>query len=153
MDNNIQEKFEEKVVAVNRISKKTKGGNKIRFSALVVVGNKNGKVGMGLAKSNDVSSAIAKAVNTAKKKMITVPMVNGTIPHTIKVRENGSEVLLKPAPDGTGIKAGGPIRSVVEVAGIRNISSKMLGSNNKVGNVYATFKALSILEEREGVTK
>lgn len=153
MDNNIQEKFEEKVVEVNRISKKTKGGNKIRFSALVVVGNKNGRVGIGHAKSNDVSSAIAKAVTTAKKKMITVPMVNGTIPYAIKVRQDASEVLLKPSPVGTGIKAGGPIRSVVESAGIRNISSKMLGSNNKVSNVYATFKALSILEEREGATK
>lgn len=147
MDNNF-EKLEEKIVQISRVSKKTQGGNKIRFAALVVVGNKNGRVGIGLAKSNDVSGAIAKAVTAAKKKMIDVPIIKGSIPHAIKMKQDAAEVLLKPAPSGTGIKAGGPVRSVVEVAGIRDISSKMLGSHNKIGNVYATFKALSELGRR-----
>ncbi len=152
MDNH-QDKFEEKIVQINRISKKTKGGNKIRFSALVVVGNKQGKVGVGLGKSNDVSSAIIKAVNFAKNRLIEVPIVNETIPHKIQVKDGASVILLKPAPQGTGIIAGGAVRSVVEAAGIRNISSKILGSSNKAGNVYATFEALKRLHVQNGEEK
>jgi small subunit ribosomal protein S5 len=138
-------RFEEKIVQINRISKKTKGGNKVRFAALVVVGDRQGKVGVGLGKSNDVANAIIKAVNFAKNRMIEVPIVNETIAHRVQVKEGASVVLLKPAPQGTGIIAGGAVRSVVEAAGIRNISSKILGSSNKAGNVYATFAALEEL--------
>lgn len=148
------EKFEERIVQVSRVSKKTKGGNKIRFSALVVVGNRNGKVGLGLGKSADVASAITKAVTYAKKRLIDVPLVNDTIPHEVKIKEGAAKVMLKPAPAGTGIIAGGAVRSVVEVAGIRNISSKILGTDNKASNVYATFEALQTLsrERKKGVS-
>ena len=149
MDNQDQniEKFEEKVVQINRVSKKTKGGNKIKFAALVVVGNRSGKVGLGLGKSEDVSSAISKAVTYAKKRMIDIPLVNDSIPYAIRVKKGAAEVLLKPAPAGTGIIAGGAVRSVVEVAGVRNISSKILGTENKANNVYATFEALTRLSK------
>ncbi len=137
--------YEEKIVQISRTSKKTKGGNKIRFSALVVVGNKKGKVGVGLGKSEDVSSAIAKGVTAAKKRLIEVPIMNGTISHAIRVKEGAAEVLIKPAPPGSGIIAGGAVRSVVEAAGIHNISSKILGTENKASNVHAAFKALKEL--------
>jgi small subunit ribosomal protein S5 len=147
MDNR-EKQFEEKIVQINRISKKTKGGNKVRFAALVVVGDRKGRVGVGLGKSEDVSSAIIKAVNFAKNRMIEVPIVNESIPHKVEVKEGASVVMLKPAPQGTGIIAGGAVRSVVEAAGIRNISSKILGSSNKAGNVYATFAALKVLQKQ-----
>lgn len=146
-DINTLEKFEEKVIQVSRVSKKTKGGNKIRFAALVVVGDKRGKVGLGLGKSNDVAAAIMKAVSYAKRRMITVPIHNDTIPQKIAVKKGAAQILLKPAPKGTGIIAGGAIRSVVEAAGIRNISSKILGSSNKSGNAQATFEALTTLSQ------
>lgn len=142
MFNNQQDKFEEKIVQINRTSKKTQGGNKIRFSALVVVGDKKGKVGVGLGKSNDVANAIVKAIAFAKKRMINVPIKKGTIPHKVEIKEGAARILLKPAPEGSGIIAGGPVRSVVEVAGIKNISSKILGTENKASNVHATFEAL-----------
>lgn len=143
----MEEKLQEKVVQINRISKKTKGGNKIRFSALVVVGDRNGRVGVGLAKSGDVSSAITKAVTFAKKRLINVPIVNETIPKAIRLKHGASIILLKPAPKGAGIIAGGAVRSVVEIAGIRNISSKILGTSNKTNNVYTCFEALKQLSE------
>ncbi len=146
--NQNQEKLEEKVVQVNRVSKKTKGGNKMRFTALVIVGNRHGKIGVGLGKSDDVSRAITKGVTFAKKKMIDVPIVNDTIPHAISVKKGAARIMLKPAPRGTGLIAGGAVRSVVEVAGIRNISSKILGSDNKASNVYATFLALEKLARK-----
>lgn len=142
-----QEKFEEKIVQINRVSKKTKGGNKMRFAALVVIGNRRGTVGVGLGKSNDVSSAILKGVTQAKKKLIDITIVNETIPHAIFLKKGAAQIILKPAPKGTGIIAGGAIRSVVEVAGIRNISSKILGTGNKASNVYATFEALKKLSK------
>lgn len=148
MDNNrFNSQYEEKVVQINRVSKKTKGGNKVRFAALAVVGDKAGKVGVGLAKSADVSSAIAKAVLVAKKKMITVPLVKDSIAHEVRVKKGASQIILRPAPAGSGIIAGGAVRSVVEAAGIRNISSKILGSDNKAGNIYATFEALKQLSK------
>ena len=149
----MEDKFEEKIVQINRISKKTKGGNKVRFAALVVVGNRQGRVGVGLGKSADVASAIVKGVSQAKKKMIDVPIIKETIPHRILVKQGASVIMLKPAPQGTGIIAGGAVRSVVEAAGIRNVSSKILGSNNKAGNVYATFEALNKLNNSKGETK
>lgn len=147
MDSNQIEKMDEKVIQVSRVSKKTKGGNKIRFAALVVVGDRHGQVGLGLGKSNDVSQAIMKAVSYAKRRMISVPIEKDTIPHRITVKKGAAHILLKPAPKGTGIIAGGAIRSVVEAAGIRNISSKILGSSNKAGNAQATFEALTQLSE------
>lgn len=144
--------FEEKVIQINRVSKKTKGGNKIHFSALVVVGDKKGKVGVGLGKAPDVLSSIKKGIRLAKKNVIQVPLVRGTIPHQILIKRGAAKVLLKPAPDGTGIIAGGPARSVLEAAGIRDIVSKILGTKNKANNVYATLKALSqlrILKEKK----
>ena len=141
----IAKEFEEKVIQVNRVSKKTKGGNAISFSVLVVVGDRKGKVGVGLGKSNDVASAIRKGVNYAKKHLIEVPITSGTIPHDILVKRGAAKVLLKPAKEGSGVIAGGAVRSVVEAAGIRNISSKVLGTKNKNSNVYATLEALSSL--------
>lgn len=146
---NTQDKFYEKVIQVSRVSKKTKGGNKIRFAAFVVVGDKTGKVGLGLGKSGDVATAIAKAVLYAKKRMIKAPIKNETIPHTISIKSGAARIILKPAPKGTGIIAGGAIRSVVEAAGIRNISSKILGSSNKAGNAQATLEALIKLSQME----
>ncbi len=134
--------FEEKVIQVSRVSKKTKGGNKIGFSALMVVGDKKGRVGVALGKAPDLLSAIKKGVKKAKKKMIEVPMDGTTIPFAIEVKKGAGRVLLKPAPRGSGVIAGGPVRAVVEAAGIRDISSKILGSENQASSVYATFEAL-----------
>ena len=134
--------FEEKVIQVNRVSKKTKGGNKIGFSVLIVVGDKKGRVGVGLGKARDVASGIRKGANYAKKHLINVPIVKGTIPHDVYLKRGAAKILLKPAPEGSGIIAGGAVRAVVEAAGIRNISSKVLGTKNKASNVYATLEAL-----------
>jgi small subunit ribosomal protein S5 len=143
-----QDGFEEQIVQVNRVSKKTKGGNKIGFSVLMVVGDKNGKVGIGLGKAGDVSSAIRKGVTLAKKHVINVPIVNETIPFEFRIKLGAAKVLLKPAPKGSGVIAGGAVRSVVSLSGIKNISSKVLGTNNKASNVYATIEALERLAAR-----
>lgn len=141
-----EKEFEEKVVQVNRVSKKTRGGNKIGFSVLVVIGDKKGKVGVGLGKSITVANAVAKAVSYAKKHLIVIPLSKTTIPHDVRVKWGAAEVLLKPAPAGSGVIAGGAIRSVVEVAGIKDISSKVLGTKNQATNVYATMEALKRLK-------
>ncbi|MDO8657244.1 MAG: 30S ribosomal protein S5 [Candidatus Levybacteria bacterium] len=140
--------FQEEIVQVNRVSKKTKGGNKIGFSVLVVAGDRKGKVGVGLGKAPDVSFAIKKGVSIAKKHLIEVPIVKETIPFQILVKLGAARVLLKPAPIGSGVIAGGAVRSVVSAAGIKNISSKVLGTKNQASNVYATLKALRVLGER-----
>lgn len=134
--------FDEKVVQVSRVSKKTKGGNKMGFSVLMVVGDRKGRVGIGLGKAKDVLSAIRKGVKKAKRHMITIPMNGTTIPFPVEIKWGSSRVLLKPAPRGSGVIAGGPVRSVVDAAGIRDISSKIKGTNNKASNVYATYEAL-----------
>lgn len=138
--------FDEKVVQVNRVSKKTKGGNKIGFSVLVVVGDKKGRVGVGLGGAPDVSSAVKKAVIYAKKHMITVPMHDKTIPHEVRVKRGAAMILIKPAPPGTGVIAGGAVRSVMEAAGVKDVVSKILGSKNQASNVYATMEALKKLK-------
>jgi small subunit ribosomal protein S5 len=138
--------FEEKVIQISRVSKKTKGGNKMGFSVLMVVGDRKGKVGVGLGKAKDVISAIRKGVKKAKKRMIDVPLNGTTIPFSIRVKKGAGEILLKPAPKGSGVIAGGPVRAVVEAAGVRDISSKILGSENQASNVYATFEALQQIE-------
>lgn len=140
-----EKEFIEKVVQVNRVSKKTKGGNKIAFSVLMVVGDGKGRVGFGLGKAPDVTSAIRKGLSRARKNLINVPIKGTTIPHQIRFKQGAAEVLLKPAPPGTGVIAGGAVRSVVEAAGIKDIVSKILGSNNKASNVYATIEALKKL--------
>ena len=138
--------FDEKVVQVNRVSKKTKGGNSMSFSALVVIGDKKGRVGVGLGKSKDVASAIRKGITYAKKHLISVPIVNGTIPYDVYLKWGAAKIILKPAPEGSGVIAGGAVRAVVEAAGIRNISSKVLGTKNQASNVYATLEALRTLK-------
>jgi small subunit ribosomal protein S5 len=137
--------FDEKIVQVNRVSKKTKGGNKIGFSVLTVVGDKKGRVGVGLGGAPDVTSAVKKAVSYAKRHLFTVPMRGKTIPHEVYIKRGAAKILLKPAPPGTGVIAGGAVRAVVEAAGIRDIVSKILGSSNQASNVYATLKALQQL--------
>lgn len=144
---NTTPEFDEKVIQISRVSKKTKGGNKIGFSALMVVGDKKGKVGVGLGKAGDVISAIRKGIKKAKKKMIIVPLDGTTIPFALEVKKGAGKVLLKPAPKGSGVIAGGPVRAVVEAAGIRDISSKIMGSDNQSSSVYATFEALRKIEQ------
>lgn len=139
--------FEEKVVQVSRVSKKTKGGNKAGFSVLMVVGDRLGRVGVGLGKAKDVQSAIRKGVRRAKKKMLTVPMNGTTLPFPVEVKQGAARVMLKPAPRGSGVIAGGPVRAVVEAAGIRDVASKILGTNNQASNVYATFAALQQIQK------
>lgn len=146
--NQTRDEFKEEIVQVNRVSKKTKGGNKIGFSVLIVVGNKNGKVGVGLGKAPDVSSAIKKGVSIAKKHAVELPIINGTIPFEVYIKLGAAKLLLKPAPQGSGVIAGGAVRSVVSLAGIENISSKVLGTKNQASNVYATMEALKRLSQR-----
>lgn len=142
--------YYEKVVQVNRVSKKTKGGDKRSLSVIVVAGDRNGKVGVGLGKAADVQSAVRKATTYAKKHLIDVPLKGRTIPHQILVKMGAAKVLLKPAPVGTGVRAGGAVRVVVEAAGIHDVVSKILGTKNQASNVYATLKALSLLRKNEG---
>jgi small subunit ribosomal protein S5 len=146
--NQTPKEFEEKVVLVNRTSKKTQGGNQIGFSALVVVGDKKGRVAAAIGKAKDVSSAVRKAVSTAKKNFTMVNMKDTTIPHEVLIKYGAAKLLLRPAPAGSGVIAGGPVRAVVEAAGIRDISAKMMGTNNKITNVYATIEALKKLKVR-----
>lgn len=141
--------FEEVVINIDRVARVVKGGRRFRFKALVVVGNRKNKVGVGVAKGADVQSAIAKATDVAKKHLITIPVVNTTIPHESEVKVSGARVLIKPAAPGTGIIAGGVVRSVISVTGIRNMLSKSLGSTNKVNIAYATVEALSSLVPRD----
>lgn len=145
--------FEEKIVQVNRVSKKTKGGNKVGFSVLAVVGDKKGRVGVGLGGAPDVSAAVRKAVSYAKKHLLTVPMKGTTIPHEVQIKLGAARVMLKPAPPGTGVIAGGAVRAVVDAAGVRDVVSKILGSKNQASNVYATMEALRSLKTRSIVTK
>lgn len=144
----IEKEFEEKVIQVNRVSKKTKGGNRVSFSVLAVVGDRKGRVGVGLGKALEVSRGVEKAVAYAKKHLINVAMKGTTIPHDIRVKRGAARLLLRPAPLGSGVIAGGAIRSVVEAAGIKDISSKVLGTNNKASNVYACLEALKQLKNK-----
>ncbi len=145
-NSNKNSEFEERVLQIKRVSKKTSGGNKIGFTALVLLGDRNGKVGLGYGKAPDVSSAISKGVGAAKKNMIDVKVEGNTIPHIISAKFGSAKILLKPAPKGTGIIAGGSVRTVVELAGIKDISAKMIGSSNKMCNIKGTLEALRKLK-------
>lgn len=138
--------YEEKNLEVARVTRVTKGGKRMRFRALTVIGNRKGRVGFGLAKGVDVAGATSKAVTQARKALLTIPLHNETIPHAVTAKFGAAVVLLKPAPKGAGIKAGGAVRSVLELAGVPNVVSKILGSGNKINNVKATFAALRMLK-------
>lgn len=141
--------FQDRVIQVNRTSKKTTGGNKIGFSVLIVVGDRMGRVGAGLGKAMDVMSAVRKASSYAKKHMVDVPLFEErTIPHRLEIKYGAANILLKPAPKGSGIIAGGAVRTVLELAGVKDVVGKMLGSRNKITNVYATLLALEKLRDQ-----
>lgn len=153
-DNNIEEnEFTEKIVSINRVAKVVKGGKNFRFAVLVVVGNKKGKVGVGTGKAQEIPEAIRKGIEDAKKNLINVPVLNGTVPHESIGTFGAGKVLLKPAPEGTGVIAGGPVRAVVELAGITDIVSKSLGSANARNMVNATIEALKQMKRAEEVAK
>ena len=143
--------FDQKVVEVKRVTRVTGGGKRMRFRALIVIGDHKGRVGIGLRKGVDVAEAVNKAVNEAKKNMITLPLVNDTIPHEIKLKYKSSKIIMLPARPGTGVIAGGAVRSVLDMAGVKNVISKMLGSNNKVNNVRATFAAFKQMRSKETI--
>ncbi len=144
-----EKQFEELVINIDRVSRVVKGGRRFRFKALVVVGDKKTKVGVGVAKGQDVTAAIAKATNVAKKNMIEIALEGNTIPHEVEKKVTGAHVLLKPAAPGTGIIAGGVVRQIIGVTGIHNMLSKSLGSTNKVNIAYATVEALKSLAPKD----
>ena len=141
-----REEFQEVIVDIGRVTKVVKGGRRFRFTALVVVGNKNGLVGFGYGKAKEVPDAMRNAVDDAFKNIVEVKLKGSTIPHDVEVKYNSSKILLKPASEGTGVIAGGSARPVVELVGIRDILTKSLGSNNSANVVRATIKALSMLK-------
>lgn len=141
--------FEEVVINIDRVARVVKGGRRFRFKALVVVGDRKNKVGVGVAKGQDVQTAIAKASESAKKNLVVIPIDNETIPHDVENKLSGAHVLIKPAAPGTGVIAGGVVRQIIGVTGIRNMLSKSLGSTNKVNIAYATVEALRMLVPRD----
>lgn len=144
--------LEDNVVSINRITKVVKGGRRLRFAALVVVGDKHGHVGFGTGKAQEVPEAIRKAVEAARKNLIEVPIVGTTIPHQVLGTYGGGRIMLKPAEEGSGVAAGGAVRSVMELAGIDDVTSKRLGSNTPVNVIRATFAGLVVLKSAEEVS-
>lgn len=145
------DEFSEKVIKINRVAKVVKGGRRFSFSALVAVGNMSGRVGIGFGKANEVSLAIQKAVNAAKKSLFDVPLIEGTIPYEINAHYGAGHVFMKPASHGTGVIAGGPVRAIMELAGVRDILTKSLGSANAMNIVNATVKGLKSLRTKEQI--
>lgn len=146
--------FDQRILDLARVTRVMAGGKRLRFRACVAIGDKKGKLGVGVGKGADVSLAVAKAVNSAKKQMITVPLRHDTIPHRVQIKFGAAILLLKPAPAGTGIKAGGVMKMMLDLAGIPNVVGKMLGSKNKINNAFALIKALSsFLPQRKIVKK
>jgi small subunit ribosomal protein S5 len=143
--------FDQKVVEVSRVTRVVAGGKRMRFRALVVIGDRKGRVGVGLRKGADVSESVNKAVNDAKKNMVTVPLINDTIPHEVVLKYKSSRIILHPARQGSGVIAGGAIRSVMEMAGVKNVMGKMMGSSNKVNNVRAALLALKSLKSKKAI--
>lgn len=140
--------FEEEVLQIDRVTRVVKGGRRLRFRATVIVGNKNGKVGLGIGKSTEVVGAIQKAINQAKKRMIIVPLNKGTLPHEITIKFKSARLMMMPAAPGAGIIAGGAVRKIAELAGIKNMLSKIFGTRNRITNAYATMLALQKLRPR-----
>ena len=149
----VESEIKEKLVSLNRVAKVTKGGRTFSFAAVVVVGDGNGRVGQGLGKAVDVTEAITKGITDAKKSMIKVPIINGTIPHEQKGKYGAGRVLIRPASDGTGVIAGGAMRAVLEIAGIHNVLSKSMGSSNPHNVVKATIDALAKLRSPLDVSR
>ncbi|MDY6062798.1 MAG: 30S ribosomal protein S5 [Erysipelotrichaceae bacterium] len=151
----VEKEFEERVVTINRVSKTVKGGRRMRFTALVVIGDKKGRVGYGLGKANEVPDAIKKALEVAKKNVIRIPLVNGhtTIPHPVIGKYGAGEVILKPATEGTGVIAGGAIRAILELAGVTDVLTKCLGSRTPINMVHATMAALGNLKTVNGIAR
>ena len=145
--------LKDRLVAINRVTKVTKGGRAFSFAAIVVVGNEDGVIGWGLGKANEVTAAIAKGVESAKKNLIRVPVYKGTIPHEQSAKFGGSEIFLKPASEGTGVKAGGAMRAVLESAGIKDVLAKSKGSSNPHNLVKATIEALSEMRSPQEIAK
>ena len=143
-----EKQFDERMVNIDRVARVVKGGRRFRFRALVVVGDHKGKIGVGTSKGADVTAAIQKATEVAKKNMVTISLHNDTIPHETEAKVAGAKILVKPASPGTGLIAGGVVRTVLEVAGIKNALSKSLGSSNKINVAYATVKALELVEPK-----
>lgn len=141
-----EKQYDERVVHIDRVARVVKGGRRFRFRALVVVGDHKGKVGIGIAKGADVTAAVSKAVEVAKKHFVTISMYKGTVPHDAEAKVGGARILIMPASQGTGLIAGGTVRTVLEVAGVSNALSKSLGSSNKVNIAYATLEALTSIQ-------
>ncbi|KGE70674.1 30S ribosomal protein S5 [Spirochaeta lutea] len=152
-DRERDKEFTEKLITLNRVAKVVKGGRRFSFSALVVVGDKNGRVGYGFGKANDVSEAIRKSVEKAKKNLIHIPVKKTTIPHEIVGKYKSASVLMKPAAPGTGVIAGGPVRAILEVGGVNDVLSKSLGSQNAINVVKAVFNGLESLFNARAVAK
>lgn len=138
--------FDQRILELARVTRVTKGGKRMRFRACVIIGDRKGRVGFGLAKGLDVQQSVQKAATQAKKRLITVPLAQETIPHAVHMKFAAASIILKPAPKGTGIKAGGAVRVVLELAGVPNAVAKILGSNNKINNTKATMAALKLLK-------